>query len=325
MQMRNRNNNHNLLSLITLIILIKITSSVIIANSKLEICTNTSNPSSSNFDSNKNSTFSLNPNEEQFNTNNNDNNNQTVLKCKEKLVVSLAIDNSKSADTDYLEAFIHEVDLPNQVSPSLNSNSADGKKKLLNPIRINISKSPVYIEYPSVYLQTFNYKPTERVIISDLFSCEDGDLAQSPTCGWTLNSLNQRIPYSQGFCCKCDFAQIIGINNTDRNRGNTCKFLGLGSGSATAHCLKYDPLWWNAYEVSGYQLVYEISIFVSYLDRKETDSGFGEPEDYGFKRRLETNQNKQNYEKIAEKRIKRSAEKSQKRSSSDEDIRCNLF
>jgi hypothetical protein len=198
----------------------------------------------------------------------------------------MAIDNSKSADTDYLEAFIYEVDSESQLNPNTNNNNnQNNKKKLLNPIRINISKSPVFIEYPSVYFKTFNHKPTEQVIISGIFSCEDGDLAQSPTCGWTLNSLNQRIPYSQGFCCKCDFGQVIGINNTDRNRGNTCKFLNLGSGSATAHCLKFDHLWWNAYEVTGYSIVYEISIFVSYLDEGKESIG----EDQGLKRKNSSN------------------------------------
>ena len=48
----------------------------------------------------------------------------------------------------------------------------------------------------------------------------------------------------------------------------------MGSGSATAHCLKYDSLWWNAYEVSGYQLDYEINIFISYLNRKEIVNEF---------------------------------------------------
>ena len=241
------------LFLILIFVFPNITLNVIIANSKLEICTNSS---TKNF----NSTDIMNKN-----SSDTDNfyNQTPKLTCNQKLIVSLAIDNSKSADTDYLEAYIYEVDSENN---SLNQNSNNSKQKLLNPLRINISKTPVYIEYPSVYFQTFNYKPTEQVIISDVFSCEDGDLAQSPTCGWTLNSLNQRIPFSQGFCCKCDFAQIIGINNTDRNRGNTCKFLNLSSGSATAHCLKYDNLWWSAYQVNNYQIVYEIDIFVSYMD-----------------------------------------------------------
>lgn len=274
MNLRKLKKQKYLVLFFSFITLFKITKLIIIANSKLEICLNSSY-SNANF-SLKNQTFQE--------SNNPNNSNETNLKCKEKIVVSLAIDNSKSADTDYLEAFIHEVDSQAQpISTSKNENvnsnsnnnlnySNNSKKKLLNPIRINISKSPVYVEYPSIYFQTFNHKATEQVIISNVFSCQDGDLAQSPTCGWTLNSLNQRIPYSQGFCCKCDFGQIIGINNTDRNRGNTCKFLNLGSGSATAHCLKYDQLWWNAYEVSGYQIVYEISIFVTYLNKLDQNS-----------------------------------------------------
>jgi len=247
--------------------ILKIITAILIANSKLETCTNSSkiHSNNGNFTSSENQT-------------------EPILNCREKIIVSLAIDNSKSLDTDYIEAIITDVDSAVDYSDSKNNknkkdlNNQDNKKKLLNPIRINIRKSPVYIEYPSIYFQTFNYRPREEVIISDVFSCEDGELAQKPTCGWTMNSKNQRIPYSQGFCCKCNFAQIIGIDNTDRNRGNTCKFLNLSSGSATAHCLKYDNLWWNAYEVNSYQIVYVIDVFISYMNSiQDVNSSTKEP------------------------------------------------
>ena len=67
----------------------KIIHSTIIAKSKLEICTN----NSSNFDS-YNSTIS----------------NKTNLSCIQKLVVTLSIENSKLTDTDYIEAYISEID-----------------------------------------------------------------------------------------------------------------------------------------------------------------------------------------------------------------------
>jgi len=229
--------------------------SIIVANSKLEICANSSKPNNVNFSLSVNQTEKL----ETFS-----------LECKEKITVSLAIDNSQYGDSNYLEAYIYEVDSKetNNNNNFVGNDKNNSKKKLQNPIRINIRKSSVYIEYPSIYAQTFNYKPSEQVIISNIFSCEDGDLAQKPTCGWTLNSLSQKIPFSQGFCCKCDFAQIIGINNTDRNRGNTCRFLNLSNGSATAHCLKYDPLWWSAYEINNYNIVYQIEITVTYMDNE---------------------------------------------------------
>lgn len=257
--------NKNFKSLIILLFFIDFISSIIIANSKLETCLkNSSITNNMNKSLNSDTGNALNESD------------QEKMNCIQKIIVSLSIDNSKSADTDYLEAFITEVE-DNKINLSSNLDKLNylfdqNPKKLENPIRINISKSPVYIEYPSIYFQTFNFNPTEQVIISSVFGCEDGDLAQNPTCGWTINSLNQRIPFSQGFCCKCDFSQIIGINTTDRNRGNTCSFLNLSSGSASAHCLKYDELWWSAYEINSYQIVYEIEINISYISPQDDTS-----------------------------------------------------
>jgi hypothetical protein len=237
--------------ILVIIVLLIQCKSLIIAKSKLEKCTN-----STNYQLENNKTYKSDDlKEEDFN-----------LICSEKILVSLAIDNKKLAETDTIETYINEIDS----SVSKNSNE-DKKKQLKNPIRINISKTPVYIEYTAIYKQTFNNKPIERVILSNIFDCEDGDLAKNPTCGWTINTSNQIIPYSQGFCCKCEFDQILGINNTDRNRGNTCKFLNLSNGSATAHCLKYHELWWSGYEIKHYNIVYEIKVFITYANHEEDD------------------------------------------------------
>lgn len=175
------------------------------------------------------------------------------LNCTKKLVLSLSIENGKMEDTDSIEAYVTEV------------TNVDGEvKQLVNPFKLQISKTPVYAIYPTIYFQDFNYRPTEQIVISDIFSCTDGDLASDPTCGWAYTNSNQKtsISYSQGFCCKCDFSQIIGIDNTNRNRGSSCDLLNLGKGSATAHCLRYDKLWYSAYEVKQYQINYDINIFI---------------------------------------------------------------
>lgn len=232
------------LYLFTIIALVTKSYEVVIAKSKLETCTN----------STKSNTNSTNENEE------------IDLSCSEKILVSLAIDNNKFAETDSLEAYINEIEV-NKFS----KNSEENTKKLKNPIRINISKTPVYVEYIATYMQNFNHKPSEKVVLSNVFDCEDGDLAKNPTCGWTMNSSNQIIPFSQGFCCKCEFSEIIGINNTDRNRGNTCKFLNLSSGSATAHCLHFHDLWWSGYEIKQYNIVYEIKVFITYANDNDNE------------------------------------------------------
>jgi hypothetical protein len=173
--------------------------------------------------------------------------------CTQKLVLSLSIQNGKLAETDSMEVYISSV------------NDLKGDTKLLqNPYRINIQKSPVYLDYPCIYAQDFNYHPAEQIIQSDVFSCNDGDLSPNPTCGWQFTNNKITIPYSQGFCCKCDFGQIIGVDTTSRNRGNSCDLLNIGAGSASAHCLRFDKLWYSAYEIQPYQVNYSIDIVLTY-------------------------------------------------------------
>lgn len=45
-------------------------------------------------------------------------------------------------------------------------------------------------------------------------------------------------------------------------RGNICEPFNWGTGSATAHCLRfYDP-WYSAYSISAPFLVYDIEIHI---------------------------------------------------------------
>jgi hypothetical protein len=67
---------------------------------------------------------------------------------------------------------------------------------------------------------------------------------------------------SQGSCCSCSFEDIIGLSDKNLDRGKLCKAFNLGAGSATAHCLRFDSLWYSAYTISAYQLYYEIEIKV---------------------------------------------------------------
>lgn len=215
--------------------------SIIISKSNIEMCTQTSQ-SKSSLTSNSNNTTNL---------------HMESLNCTQKLVLSLSIENGKMSETDYIDVFVSEV------------SSKDGSRRQIeNPYKISISKSPVYAEYPCIYVQDFNYKPREQIIISDVFSCSDGDMASNPTCGWVIASNNKVVPYSQGFCCKCDFSQIIGVDTTTSNRGSSCRFLNLGSGSATAHCLRFDQLWYSAYEIKKYRINYLIEISVTYKNDK---------------------------------------------------------
>ena len=101
---------------------------------------------------------------------------------------------------------------------------------LKTPIQIQMSKSQVYALYPLTYTQDFNNKPMENVLSSSLIDCKDGDYDKNPTCGFHYNTKNQKIIYSQGYCCECSFLDTIGIDNTHLSRGNICKALNIGQG-----------------------------------------------------------------------------------------------
>ena len=93
-----------------------------------------------------------------------------------------------------------------------------------------MSKSQVYALYPLTYFQDFNNKPMENVLSSSLIDCKDGDYDKYPTCGFQYDSNNQKMLYSQGYCCECSFLDTIGLDNTHLSRGNICKALNIGQG-----------------------------------------------------------------------------------------------
>ena len=183
--------------------------------------------------------------------------NSSLTSCSTKLYISLTIQNAELSDTDYIETIIDTI-------TDLNDNN----QTLLHPIKLIISKTPVKVVYPSIYIQDFNYKPYEQIIITDLFSCNDKDNSNDTTCDYSYDSKNNLIPNSQGFCCKCSLKSLFfGKNNI---RGSKCKTLNLGTGSATAHCLKFNDLWFSAYEIQQYQYKYKITVNIINTTNNET-------------------------------------------------------
>ena len=171
------------------------------------------------------------------------------LSCSSKIVLSLTIQNAELENNDFISFTLSNI-----------TDSSGQNRVLSNPYKITISKSSVLVNYPCIYLQDFNYHPVEKIIASDIFTCEDGDLSNNPTCGWQKDSDGNKIENSQGFCCKCDFNQIIGIDGSTSIRGNKCKVLNLGINSSTAHCLSFNELWFSAYEINQYSLSYTIKV-----------------------------------------------------------------
>lgn len=69
----------------------------------------------------------------------------------------------------------------------------------------------------------------------------------NPDCGWVKDSQGQNIVNSQGFCCSCKLLDIIGIEDSFK-RATSCDQFQFSGGSATAHCLRFDDVYYHAYE-----------------------------------------------------------------------------
>jgi Male gamete fusion factor len=123
------------------------------------------------------------------------------------------------AGTEILNAFIQELTSENNKTANLKT-----------PLKISMSKSQVLAIYELVYLQNFNNKPMEKVVESNVFTCEADFYDSQPTCGYAINAANERILYSQGFCCKCSLLDILGLDKNDLTRGKICQTLNIGSG-----------------------------------------------------------------------------------------------
>jgi len=143
----------------------------------------------------------------------------------------------------------------------VNSASTKGQADtavLEKPLRIYIQKSQVIARYTIVYRQDFNYRPYERVISSSAFTCQEGAENTNPTCEWFYDNNGNKVKNSEGFCCSCDVWQIMGMSKT-KSRSNDCT---LNPGSSSAHCLRYDSLWYSAYEIMSNDLYYTIEVSI---------------------------------------------------------------
>ena len=165
------------------------------------------------------------------------------ITCSSKMLLSLTIQNAELEGSDFIETTLSQI------------TDNDGNiQKLSSPIKITFSKTPVKVIYPSTYFQDFNYYPKEKIIKTTSTKCKDSNTETEPTCGWAYSYNNEKIPYSQGFCCSCS---LISFSKSDK-RGVSCDgFLDI---SSSAHCLIFDEVWFSAYKIEKYKIEYNIEI-----------------------------------------------------------------
>jgi hypothetical protein len=175
----------------------------------------------------------------------------TELSCRQRLVTSFTIAGNQAIS---LQAAI------NSATTSVNAQT----KNLVTPYSISIKRSMPYLLYPLYYFRDYNSKPVEKqVYVPDVIipQCKDGDLEDFPTCGWSYDSKGVKIPYSQGFCCSCSLAQLLGATKTNSRANLNCQLFSTLYSSGS--CMTYDPLWYSAYEVGPATKVFDIEVIIT--------------------------------------------------------------
>eukprot|EP00892_Ulva_mutabilis_P000250 jgi/Ulvmu1/10225/UM060_0025.1 len=93
-----------------------------------------------------------------------------------------------------------------------------------------------------------------------------------PTCGWYLLD-GVKVIDSQGFCCSCSSGQIwqdtVGDARQATRAGLNCDYFAnpflpvFGSPPGSAHCLVYQPSWWEVYNVHESAMDFDITISIN--------------------------------------------------------------
>ena len=138
-------------------------------------------------------------------------------------------------------------------------------RNLRTPITVNVTKGPVFVRYSLVYTVDVNSKPREVVSTTSLLGCvsDTSQLGSNPSCGY-LYYRASRIRYSEGFCCKCSFDQLLGLGSHHRG-GVQCNLLtSLFTNGASVHCLRWGPIWYSLFRIMTPAI--ESSVWVTFGD-----------------------------------------------------------
>ncbi|CAI5951715.1 unnamed protein product [Closterium sp. NIES-64] len=231
------------------------------------------------------------------------------VKCRKKIVLSLAVSNGHTLGTEAIEAVLTRVsDSTGGAAGGRNGDSSKGEnttkgrdgggggesssmranggggngtvagggegveRRLADPVKITVVKTPVYAVYPLTFLQSFNGRPYEVVVTTT--GCRDGAYDSDPTCGWFLYPDGTRVPNSQGFCCSCSggdtWKDSIGLDNPQQFRADLdCSLwrqkLFFGGVPSSSHCLRFNDTWYPTYRIGVASLVFQIQITISKL------------------------------------------------------------
>lgn len=176
----------------------------------------------------------------------------SISNCENRMILTIATSRGKIVETQVL----------NQIS-GINGETINFDGDIT--ITVKHSEDPRY-EFPFLSMQTkVNFCPREiQKYVTDLpfiSLCQAGHNDPNPTCGWVFNEKNEKIPYSQGFCCKCN-----GIFSDENVRsGSSC---GMFEFSSSAHCMKPSNVWYSVNNILPGILNIQISIEIKQDDRR---------------------------------------------------------
>lgn len=187
-----------------------------------------------------------------------------TMACKVKMVVTLAI----PSDSGPVEAV--------QTLPQA-TGSNGSVYTLQTPMTVQVTKTQAYNVYPIYYVQNANNKPYElSIIVPGVFapfgfpSCDANWDSSSPTCGFAHNATGAKIYDSQGFCCACSLGDDLGVDSPTLRGAMQCDL--FGNAEESAHCLRFDSLWYSAFTIGPPQLVFDLYVSVNWVDGATGDA-----------------------------------------------------
>ena len=172
------------------------------------------------------------------------------------------IDNNLKSGSQFLKVQINNV-----------TDSNGNNQTLKDSLYIWISKSESRYNYPLKYKQDFNFRPTESYVVSNMFTWSDNIYDENPDCGWVYDKSGSKIINSQGFWCSWDLLDLFGVKDSFK-RASSCQAFQFSSGSATAHWLRFDPVYYSGYEPQPAVLNYTISVGFQLIQSNGTSQDY---------------------------------------------------
>lgn len=118
-----------------------------------------------------------------------------------------------------------------------------------------------------------NGNPNEAIVFKGVSifggGCQAGNLEPNPTCGWAVTASGEKIAYSQGFCCSCSLAHVLGLSNDGTRASLNCEL--FGDQMTSAHCLRWGEYWYDLFGIREAQLDFTIQLRVT---RRNMVDGF---------------------------------------------------